>query len=113
MVAETLSKREKDILRLLHSNCHLGSRNYNVQMKRFIHNINREGVLTFKINETYEKIKLAARIIVGVQDLEKVYAISSRDSGQRAVVKFAQYTGCSVTASSKWTPGSLTNYQTR
>lgn len=112
-MADTLTKREKDILRLLHSNCHLGSRNYNIQMKRFIHSVNREGVPTFKLDETYEKIKLAARVIVGVQDLETVFAVSSRDSGQRAAIKFARHTGCSVTASSKWTPGSLTNYQTK
>jgi small subunit ribosomal protein SAe len=29
------------------------------------------------------------------------------------VIKFAQYTGTSVTSASKWTPGSLTNYQTK
>ena len=66
-------------------------------MKRFIHSISEEGVPIFKINETYERIKLAARIIAGVSDLSDVYAISSRESGQRAVVKFASYTGCSVT----------------
>ena len=47
-------------------------------MKRFIHSISEEGVPIFKINETYERIKLAARIIAGVSDLSDVYAISSR-----------------------------------
>lgn len=42
-----------------------------------------------------------------------MYAISSRETGQRAVVKFATYTDCSVTSASKWTPGSLTNYETK
>ena len=78
-------------------------------MRRFIHNFSKQGVPTFKISETYKRIKLAARIIAGVEDIKDVYAISSRDSGQRAVVKFASYTGCSVTSSSRWTPGSLTN----
>lgn len=108
-----LSKREKDILRLIHSNCHLGSRNYNIQMKRFIHCVSREGVPVFKISETYNRIKLAARIIAGVEDLSEVFAISSRESGQRAVIKFASYTKCSLTSSSKWTNGSLTNYETK
>lgn len=108
-----LTKRENDILRLLHSNCHIGSRNYTHSMERFIHNISKEGVPIFKIDETYEKIKLAARIIAGIQDLSEVYAISSREFGQRAVVKFAHYTKCSVTSSSRWTPGSLTNYKTK
>ena len=108
-----LTKKESDILRLLHSNCHVGSKNYTHGMERYIHNISKEGVPVFKIDETYEKIKLAARIIAGVQDLSEVYAISSREFGQRAVVKFAHYTKCSVTSSSRWTPGSLTNYKTK
>ena len=108
-----MTKREKDIMRLLHSKSHIGSRNYNVQMKRFIHSVTKEGVPNFKVNETYERIKLAARIIAGVQDLSEVFAISSREFGQRAVVKFSTFTKCSVTSSSRWTPGSLTNYKTK
>ena len=82
-------------------------------MERYIHSVGKEGVPIFKVDETYEKIKLAARIIAGIQDLSEVYAISSREFGQRAVVKFAHYTKCSVTSSSSWTPGSLTNYKTK
>ena len=108
-----LTKKENDVLRLLHSNCHIGSRSYTHGMERFIHNVSKEGVPIFKVDETYEKIKLAARIIAGVQDLSEVYAISSREFGQRAVIKFAHYTKCSVTSSSRWTPGSLTNYKTK
>jgi len=108
-----LTKRESDILRLLHSNCHVGSRNYTHGMERYIHNISKEGVPVFKVDDTLEKIKLAARIIAGIQDLSEVFAISSREFGQRAVVKFAHYTKSSVTSSSRWTPGSLTNYKTK
>lgn len=109
----SLSKREKDILRLIQSNCHIASRNYNVQMQRFIHHVNKDGLPIFKVDETYERIRLAARIIAGVSDLSDVYAISSRNYGQRAVIKFASHTKCSVTSSSRWTPGSLTNHQTK
>ena len=108
-----LSKKEKDIFRLLQSNCHVASRNYNVQMKRFINHVNKEGVPIFNIDDIYERIRLAARIIAGVENLAEVYAISSRDFGQRAVIKFASHTKCSVTSSSRWTPGSLTNHQTK
>ena len=108
-----LNKREKDIFRLLQSNCHVASRNYNVQMKRFINHVNKEGVPIFNIDETYERIRLAARIIAGVPEISDVYAISSREYGQRAVIKFASHTKCSVTSSSRWTPGSLTNHQTK
>lgn len=111
-MTQTLSKRDKDIFRMIQSECHIGSKNYNVQMKRFIHHITKEGVPLFKVEETYENIKLAARIIAGVSNSEEVYAISSRNFGQRAVIKFARYTGCSTNSSSRWTPGSLTNHKT-
>lgn len=107
-----LTKREKDIFRLIQSECHIGSKNYNVQMKRFIHHITKEGVPIFKVEETYENIKLAARIIAGVSDPQDVYAISSRDFGQRAVIKFAKYTGAAHNSSSRWINGSLTNHKT-
>ena len=108
-----IKNKQKDILRLIQSECHIASTNYNVQMKRFINHVNKQGVPIFNIDETYEKIRLAARIIAGVRDLTEVFAISSREYGQRAVVKFASNTGCSVTSSSRWIPGSLTNYQTK
>jgi len=112
-MTEALTKKDRDCLRLLQSECHIASTNYNVQMKRYINHINKQGVPIFNVDETYEKIRLAARIIAGIRDLSEVFAVSSRNYGQRAVVKFAKYTGCSVTSSSRWTPGSLTNHQTK
>lgn len=109
----SLSKKEKDIVRLIQSECHVASTNYNVQMQRFINRLSPQGVPVFNVDETYERIRLAARIIAGVRDLSEVYAISSRSFGQRAVIKFANYTKCSMTSSSRWTPGSLTNHQTK
>lgn len=112
-MASQVEKRERDIVRLVQSECHIASTNYNVQMKHFINHINKQGVPIFNVDETYEKIRLAARILAGIRDLSEVFAVSSRNYGQRAVVKFAKYTGCSVTSSSRWTPGSLTNHQTK
>lgn len=109
----SLTKREKDVFRLIQSTCHIGSRNYNVHMKRYIHNIDRNGVPTFKVDETYEKILLAAKIIAAIEDPKDVWAISSRKAGQRAVIKFASFLGCSCEPSLRWTPGSLTNYITK
>lgn len=107
-----LSLREKDIFRLIQSNCHIGARNFNVQMKRYIHHIDKNGVPIFNINETYDKIRLAARIIAGM-DPKDVLCVSSKENGQRAVVKFSQLTGCDVAPSGKWCSGTLTNHQTK
>ena len=51
------------------------------------------------------KIKLAARLVAGVPSIEDVIVVSSRDLGQRAVIKFATYTGASATSDARWTPG--------
>merc|ERR1711981_292945 len=111
--AQELSTREKDLLRLLHSESHLGNTNYHRSMERFVNHVTPEGVPVFKVEETYNKIKLAARLIAGQPNLEDVIVVSSRDLGQRAVIKFATYTGASATSNARWTPGVLTNHNTK
>lgn len=59
-----------------------------------------------------EKIVLAARIIVAVDNPADVCVISARPYGQRAVLKFAAHTGAQAIAG-RFTPGSFTNYITR
>lgn len=51
---------------------------------------------------------LAARIIAAIENPYDVVAVSARPYGQRAVLKFSQYTGCQAIAG-RWTPGQLTN----
>jgi len=110
---QELNRREKDLLRLLHSECHTGNTNYHSSMERFVNHVTPEGVPIFKIEETYNKIKLAARLIAAQPNLEDVIVVSSRDLGQRAVIKFATFTGCSATSNARWTPGVLTNHMTK
>merc|ERR1711915_194036 len=111
--AQELNTREKDLLRLLHSESHLGNTNYHRSMERFVNHITPEGVPVFKVEETLNKIRLAARLIAGQSNLEDVICVSSRDLGQRAVIKFATFTGCSATSNARWTPGVLTNHNTK
>merc|ERR1711881_80612 len=87
--------------------------NYHSSMERFVNHVNPEGVPIFKVEDTYNKIKLAARLIAAQPNLEDVIVVSSRDLGQRAVIKFATFTGCSATSNARWTPGVLTNHMTK
>merc|ERR1711920_511070 len=112
-MATELNRKEKDLLRLIHSDCHLGNTNYHSSMERYVNHVTPEGVPIFKVEETYNKIKLAARLIAAQPNLEDVIVVSSRDLGQRAVIKFATFTGCMATSNARWTPGVLTNYNTR
>lgn len=66
------------------------------------------GVHLINISTTYDKIMLAARIIAAIENPSDVVAVSARPYGQRAVLKFSQYTGCQAIAG-RWTPGQLTN----
>merc|ERR1712100_843054 len=111
--AQELNTREKDLLRLLHSESHLGNTNYHRSMERFVNHVTPEGVPIFKVEEIYNKIKLAARLIAAQPNLEDVIVVSSRDLGQRAVIKFASFTGCAATSNARWTPGVLTNHNTK
>lgn len=51
---------------------------------------------------------LAARAIVAVEHPSEIFVISSRPYGQRAVLKFAAYTGATPIAG-RFTPGAFTN----
>merc|ERR1712019_272445 len=113
MATADMNRKEKDLLRLIHSQCHLGNTNYHRSMERFVNHVTPEGVPVFKVEQTYNKIKLAARLIAGQPNLEDVIVVSSRDLGQRAVIKFATFTGAMATSNARWTPGVLTNYNTR
>merc|ERR1712032_590838 len=113
IMAQQLSRKEQDYLRLVKSGCHLGSVNVNSSMERFVSHRIDNTVPVFNLEHTYNKLKLAARLIAGVPNREDVLAISSRNLGQRAVIKFAKTTGCQATSDARWTPGVLTNYETK
>jgi len=113
MATAELNRKEKDLLRLIHSECHLGNTNFHSTMERFVNHVTTEGVPIFKVEETYNKIKFAARLIAGQSNMDDVIVVSSRDLGQRAVIKFATFTGCAATSNARWTPGVLTNHCTR
>jgi len=108
-----LTRKDEDILRLLHSKAHIGPATTKKQTQRFSTHKNEAGVPIINLEETYQKIRLAARIIAGVANMQDVMVVSSRPSGQRAVIKFASYTGATSTSNARWVPGTLTNQETK
>jgi small subunit ribosomal protein SAe len=107
------TRKEEDILRLLAAYCHMGTRNLSNAMKRYVDHKTKEGIHILNVEETYQKIKLAARVIVTIENEADVIVVSARPYGQRAVIKFSQYTNAVPTSSSRWTPGTLTNQNTK
>eukprot|EP00010_Vexillifera_abyssalis_P003254 CAMPEP_0201551100 /NCGR_PEP_ID=MMETSP0173_2-20130828/7331_1 /ASSEMBLY_ACC=CAM_ASM_000268 /TAXON_ID=218659 /ORGANISM="Vexillifera sp., Strain DIVA3 564/2" /LENGTH=270 /DNA_ID=CAMNT_0047961267 /DNA_START=190 /DNA_END=1002 /DNA_ORIENTATION=- len=77
-------------------------------MTRYIWKRRVDGVYLINLQKTWEKIMLAARMIVAIDQPEDVCIISARPYGQRAVLKFANFTGCKAIAG-RFTPGTFTN----
>jgi len=103
-----LQPDENDVSRLLNATTHIGSTNVNYQMQQYIFKRRADGVNIINLKKTHEKLMLAARAIVAIENPSDVYVISSRTMGQRAVLKYAHYTGATPIAG-RFTPGAFTN----
>lgn len=107
-----LTSREEDIQKMLAAQVHLGTKNADNQMADYIWRRRNDGIHIINLGQTYEKLMLAARVIVAIENPADVIAISARPYGQRAVLKFAQYTGCKSIAG-RFTPGTFSNQITK
>jgi len=103
---------KEDVENLLAAQTHLGSKNLQVHMEPYLWKTRVDGINIINISKTWEKIVLAARIIVAIDNPADICAISARPYGQRAVLKFAAHTGATAIAG-RFTPGNFTNYITR
>nr|GEY09621.1 40S ribosomal protein SA-like [Tanacetum cinerariifolium] len=65
-------------------------------------------IYLFNLGKTLEKIEMAARVIAAIENPQDIIVQSARPYGQRAVLKFAQYTGAHAIAG-RHTPGTFTN----
>mmetsp|Transcript_34445 Transcript_34445/g.79972 ORF Transcript_34445/g.79972 Transcript_34445/m.79972 type:complete len:275 (+) Transcript_34445:36-860(+) len=100
--------REDDIQKMLVCKTHLGTRNCNHQMKRYVFRRTADGIHLIHLGKTWEKVMVAARAIVTIENPADVIVASQRPYGSRAVLKFSQYTGTNPMAG-RWMPGTLTN----
>ncbi|KAJ6970953.1 40S ribosomal protein SA-like [Populus alba x Populus x berolinensis] len=103
-----LSQKEADIQMMLAAEVHLGTKNCNFQMERYVFKRRNDGIYIINLGKTWEKLLLAARVIVAIENPQDIIVQSARPYGQRAVLKFAQYTGAHPIAG-RHTPGTFTN----
>jgi small subunit ribosomal protein SAe len=103
-----LNAREDDIQKMLSCQVHVGTRTLEPAMERYMWKRRSDGIHLINLQKTWEKLLLAARVIVAIENPQDVCVISSRPFGQRAVLKFAKYIGAQAFAG-RWTPGTLTN----
>jgi len=97
---------------MLSANVHSGTKNSDDSMKDYIWRRRQDGIYILNIGKTWEKLMLAARVIVSIENPQDVIAISARPYGMRAVLKFAHYTGANSIAG-RYTPGTFTNQITK
>jgi len=107
-----LAPTAQDIQMMLAAQSHIGTKNVDHQMHGYIWKRRADGINIINIGKTYEKLVFAARIIAAIENPQDVCVISARPYGQRAALKFAQYTGAQAIAG-RFTPGTFTNYITR
>ncbi|CAL4912923.1 unnamed protein product [Urochloa decumbens] len=103
-----LSQKEQDIQMMLAADVHLGTKNCDFQMERYVFKRRTDGIYIINLGKTWEKLQLAARVIVAIENPQDIIVQSARPYGQRAVLKFAQYTGAHAIAG-RHTPGTFTN----
>jgi len=103
-----LNARDDDIQKMLSCQVHIGTRSLEPAMGRYVWKRRSDGIHLINLQKTWEKLVLAARVIVAIENPQDVCVISSRPYGQRAVLKFAKYIGTQAFGG-RWTPGTLTN----
>ena len=108
-MGDSLSPKELDVQRMLACEVHIGTRNVDFQMERYVWRRRMDGIHLIHLGHTLDKIKLAARIIVAIENPGDVTVVSARPYGQRASLKYQHYTGASAIAG-RFTPGTFTNY---
>lgn len=104
--------KEEDILKMLACKAHLGTKNIDARMRHYTYKREKAGVHIIHLNKTWEKVMLAARILVAIENPADILICSQRPYGSRAVLKCAQYIGAKQ-AAGRWTPGTLTNHITK
>ncbi|KAI3912865.1 hypothetical protein MKW98_012807 [Papaver atlanticum] len=107
-MANVLSQKEEDIQMLLAADAHLGTKNVNFQMERYVFKRRADGIYIINLGKTWEKLMMAARVIVAIENPQDIIVQSARPYGQRAVLKFAHYIGAQPLAG-RHTPGTFTN----
>lgn len=106
---KVLELQGDDARKILAAKSHLGFTNCNYQMEQYVHERNTAGAHIIDIQRMWEKIMLSARIIAAVENPQDVCVVSSKEMGQRAIIKLAKFIGAS-SCNGRFSPGTFTNH---
>lgn len=108
LLPPVMGLQEQDVKKMLACQVHIGSKNIAPGMERYVWKRRSDGVYIIDLRKTWEKLVLAARVIVAIENPSDVCVISARPYGQRAILKFARYVGAQA-ITGRFTPGTFTN----
>ena len=100
---DVLKIMEECVLKFLSA----GGTNLDFQMKQYIYKRKNDGICVINLKRTWEKLLAAARAIAAIENPADVSIIASRNTGQRAVLKFPEVAGASPIAG-RFTPTTFT-----
>jgi len=106
---KALELNNEDARKCLAAQVHTGAKNCKYQMRQYIYKRAQSGAHIFNLQKVWEKINLAARIIVAIENPADVCVVSSKEQGQRGIIKFAKFTGSSQ-CTGRFSPGTFTNH---
>jgi len=110
-----LTLKEEDAKAMLACGVHIGNENLDCSMTRYVHKRTNKGVHIIDIRKTWEKLVLAARAIVAIENPKDICVVALSTAGtpsfaQRAVLKFSTHVGARSIAG-RITPGTFTNHR--
>jgi len=114
-IPQSLQIQDSDVRLMLSCNVHVGSKNISPTMSRYVWKRTSDGIHIIDLRKTWEKLVLAARVIVALENSDDICAVALTTGqtkqvpiAQRAVLKFSQYVNCRNIAG-RYTPGTFTN----
>ena len=98
----------EDIKLMLACHVQIGTKNVDAAMVPYVWGRRADGVYIINLAKTFEKLVFAARVIASIENSEDVCVVAAKEVAQRAVLKFAKFTGAQALAG-RYTPGTFTN----
>lgn len=103
-----MAMQAEDVQQMLAAQMHLGSRNLDHQMGKYVYKRRSDGVHILNIHHIWQKIQVAARILVAIENPQDITVIGETKYAQRGILKFCSHTGANPIAG-RFTPGTFTN----
>lgn len=103
-----MAMQSEDVSKILAAQAHLGSRNLDNQMSKYIYKRRHDGVQLINIHHMWQKMQMAARMLVSIENPQDITVIGETKYAQRAILKFCSHIGANPIAG-RFTPGTFTN----